>query len=309
MDDFSFGEAIGAGFRVIGRNPLAVLIWAAAYLLLVGLPALAFVAHVIPVALAAAQDAKAHMGHPDPAQVMAWQAGIMGWQPAIWLLSVVATTLLMGAMFRAVLQPEARGWGYLRLGRQELWLGLTYLVLLVMGFILMFVLFLPMAIASGVMAAIGQHGGSTIGGVILLVLAGLAGTGAIVWVLLRLSLALPMSFAQGRFLLYESWDLTRGQTLKMFGVYVVLAIGLWVFEAVCAVAFFAVFWGHLQDGAASWSGMQPTAALDMFHRDLPAIIGAGVVASVVLMAIHAIFVAPLAEIYRELTAAEPANAP
>ena len=33
---------------------------------------------------------------------------------------------------------------------------------------------------------------------------------------LRLSLALPMSFAQRRFRLYESWDLTRGQAGKMF---------------------------------------------------------------------------------------------
>ena len=308
MDDFSFGGAIGAGFRVIGRNPLAVLIWAAAYLLLVGLPTAAFMANIIPAMAAAAQQASTHVGRPDPAQFMAWRAGVFGWQPGLWLLSVVTTTLLMGAMFRAVLQPEAGHWGYLRLGRQELWLGLTYLVLLVMAFILMFVLFIPMAISIGVIAAIGQHGGSQAGGVTLLVIAGIVGFGAILWVLLRLSLALPMSFAKGRFLLYESWDLTRGHALKMFGVYLALAIGLWLFEVACVVAFAAVFWGQVQD-AASWRAMQPSAAIDMFRRYLPTIIGAGVVGSVVLMAIHTIFMAPLAEIYRELTAGEPANAP
>jgi hypothetical protein len=214
----------------------------------------------------------------------------------------------MGAMFRAVLQPEAGRWGYLRLGRQELWLGLTYLVLLVMAFILMFVLFIPIAISIGILAAIGQHGGSETGGVILLVIAGIVGAGAILWVLLRLSLALPMSFAKGRFLLYESWDLTRGHALKMFGVYLALVVGLWLFEILCAAAFAAVFWGRLQD-AASWSALQPSAAVDMFRRYLPTMIGAGVVGSVVVMAIHAIFVAPLAEIYRELTAGEAANAP
>jgi hypothetical protein len=308
MDDFSFGNAIGAGFRVIGRNPLAVVIWAAAYLLLVVLPALAFLANVIPTVLAATQAAAAHVGRPDPAQFMAWRAGVFGWQPGIWLLSVVATALLMGAMFRAVLQPEAGGWGYLRFGRQELWLGLTYLVLMVMAFILMFALLIPMAIAIGVIAAISQHGESTTGGVVLLVIAGLVGFGAILWVLLRLSLALPMSFAQGRFLLYESWDLTRGHALKMFGVYLALVAGLWLFEILCAAALAAVFWGHVQD-AAGWSAVQPSAAIDMFRRYLPTIVGAGVVGSVVLVAVHAIFVAPLAEIYRELTAGEPANAP
>jgi len=308
MGDFSFGDAIGAGFRVIGRKPLAVLIWAAAYLLLVGLPTAVFVAHVIPAMAAAAQAASMHVGRPDPAQFMAWRAGVFGWQPGLWLLSVVATTLLMGAMFRAVLQPEADRWGYLRLGRQELWLGLTYLVLLVMAFILMFVLFIPMAISIGIVSAIGQHGGSQAGGVTLLVVAGIVGMGAILWVLLRLSLALPMSFAEGRFLLYESWDLTRGHALKMFGVYLALAIGLWLFEVACVAAVAGIFWGHVQD-AAGWSAMRPSGAIDVFRRYLPTIIGAGVVGSVVLMAIHAIFVAPLAEIYRELTAAEAANAP
>lgn len=308
MDDFSFGDAIGAGFRVIGRNPLAVVIWAAAYLLLVGLPTVAFMANVVPAVLAAAQEAKAHVGRPDPEQFMAWRAGVFGWQPGLWLLSVVATTLLMGAMFRAVLQPQASRWGYLRLGRQELWLGLTYLVLLVMAFILMCVLFIPVAIASGIMAAISEHGGSATGGVILLVIAGLVGFGAIVWVLLRLCLALPMSFAEGRFLLYESWDLTRGHALKMFGVYLALAVGLWLFELACVGAVAGIFWGRLQD-AAGWSAVQPSVAIDMFRRYLPTIIGVGVVGSVVLMAVHAIFVAPLAEIYRELTAGEPANAP
>ena len=32
MDSFSYGRAIGAGFRVIGRHPLAVVMWAAVYL-------------------------------------------------------------------------------------------------------------------------------------------------------------------------------------------------------------------------------------------------------------------------------------
>src|ERR1700755_1712497 len=78
MQSFSCGAAIGAGFRVIGRHPLAVLAWAAVYLIFVLAPALAVVRYVLPDVLAgvqqAAQQAAQHPGlhaRPDPAALMA----------------------------------------------------------------------------------------------------------------------------------------------------------------------------------------------------------------------------------------------
>ena len=39
-----------------------------------------------------------------------------------------------------------------------------------------------------------------------------------------------MAFATRRFALYESWGLTRGHVLKIFGVVFVLAVVIWLFE-------------------------------------------------------------------------------
>lgn len=307
MDSFSYGQAIGAGFRVVGRKPLAVVIWAAVYLLLAILPALAIVAFVLPQTIAAYQQMAVHVGPPDPAQMMALRSRSFGLQPLIWLLSVVANTLVIAAIFRAVLEPQDSRWGYLRLSAQELWLGLTYLVLAVMGVIMMFVLIVPIGIGGAVLAAVGEHGGSTGGGAALLTLIGLVGAAVIAWALLRLSLALPMSFAQGRFLLYESWGLTRGHAFKMFLVFLVLWIALAVVEigVVSAVVFhFIPLFRH----GTAWDSFNAASLSETLRRFAPAIAGFAVVGSVVGMAIHAILFAPLAEIYRELTAEDAPSA-
>jgi hypothetical protein len=310
MASFSFGGAIGAGLRVIGRHPLAVPVWAAVYIVFVALPAIAIVIHVLPDAIASIHEAAQRAGpgaRPDPTRLMALRSQTFGWQPVIWLLQVITHTVVMGAVFRAVLEPQNSRWAFLRLSRQELWLGLTYLVIMVMGFIMALALAIPLAIASAVVAGVAQHGGggSPVAAALLITLIGLAGAGAIVWALLRLSLALPMSFAQGKFPLYESWDLARGQAFKMVLVFLVLAIGVVLFEFVVVAVAGVTLIPHLKSAALSGdTGVE--AAIRVIRQRTPLLVGLIVVISLVAMAIQAILIAPLAEIYRELTAkAEP----
>jgi hypothetical protein len=308
MGSFSFGRAIGAGFGVIGRNPLAVAVWALVYLVFVIGPTFAVLRYVLPDALAmaqqAAQQAAQHPGvhaRPDPVAIMALRSRTSGLQPALWVLSMIVNAIVIGAIFRAVLEPENRRFAYLRLSRQELWLGLTYLVLVVMMAIMVLVLILPIGIAAGVSAALGLKAGSgLVAGLVSLV-----GIGLVVWVALRLSLALPMSFAQGRFLLYESWDLTRGQTGKMFGVYAVLILGLLALELAILIPLGMTVVRPMQHDPAFRENIAQWVS-HFLRTAWPLIAGFAVVASVLGMAVRAITVAPLAEVYRELTAHEAA---
>src|SRR6185312_12182319 len=48
MDGFSVGKAIGAGFRLIGRHPAAVLVWMLVYLAIGVLPHLGVMALILP---------------------------------------------------------------------------------------------------------------------------------------------------------------------------------------------------------------------------------------------------------------------
>jgi hypothetical protein len=302
MGDFSYGAALSSGFRLIARKPLALLWWSAAFLVLIGLPVMLFVVYVLPSIIAAIQETVRTAGPPDPFRMMELQSRMIGWQPGIWLLQIVTQTLLMGAVFRGVLEPENSRWGYLRLSRQELWLGLTYLVISIMALIMAFLLFLPLGVGIGMAAAAAEHGGGVSPvAMVAICVSLLAGLGVMLWVLLRLSLALPMSFAQARFMIYESWDLTRGKALRMFLVYLVLALGLLAFELV-VVGTLGVSLASRVRHVERLTAFLQDARTDMLQRWIPTILGFLVAVSVVGTAIRAIFIAPLAEIYRELTA-------
>jgi hypothetical protein len=309
MADFSWGEATGSGFRLIARHPLAILAWTLVYLLFVVVPSFALLAHALPQLIDAMHSQGGygrHAGRPDPAAIMAFRQRNFGLQPALWLLSIAVNSVVISAIFRAVLRPEARSWSYLRLGAEELWTGLSYLVFIFVAIILFCVLAFPMAIAVGLVAGVSAHGhGSPTPALALLAAIGVIGACAIFWVLIRLCLALPMSFAERRFRLYESWDLTRGHAFKIFLVFLALMIGLILLEIllVSAAAYNLLPRVH---GVGSWDSLTEGGIGASLRRLGPTLALLAVVGSVIGMAVHAITVAPLAVIYRRLSAEAPA---
>ncbi len=300
MGDFSGTGAIGAGFRLIGREPLAFLAWILSFLLLGVLPQVGFFAAILPQWSRMMQEIAAHGPAHTPMTSLGMfraQAGMMQLQPLVWLSSLVSRTLVLSAIYRAVLEPEDRGFFYLRLGMRELWLGLTMLVLVVVAILLMIVAMVPTMILVGFIAALAHEAP---GVQLMIVPVTFLAMGVVVWVLLRLSMATPMSFAQRGFRLYESWDLTRGQAGKMFFValaFVVMAIGFEVVVGCLGLVALGGFAGveHLSD----WV-LQPKFDL---ARIMPWVVGAGVAASIIATAIFTLFGAGWAEIYRELTEA------
>ena len=127
--------------------------------------------------------------------------------------------------------------------------------------------------------------------------------GVMLWVGLRLSFALPMSFSAPGFRLYESWGATRGLALKMFLVTLAFVVIVWLTE----IAILAVVLG-LVGGVA---GLQ-TVASWMQHPQfdlrttMPFLVGGGLVAGLLSTAITTLIGAGWAEIYRE---AGPGEAP
>ena len=192
--DFSMEKALGSGFRVIARNPAAIGVWAVFYLV---------------VGLGPSMLLMPGLGHPmsaDPQAAFTAISKMMVWMPFLWVLSLAHAAIAYGAVYRAVLTPEDGRYFYLRLSRQELWLGLTLLVMLVL-----FVAF------TGVAAIIiGVLSRSVPGVVTFLAIVG--ALAVVVWLALRLSMAGLMAFTERRFVLMESWTLTQGLGWKLFGV-------------------------------------------------------------------------------------------
>ena len=303
MDGVSVGQAIGAGFRLIARHPAAVLVWMLVYLVIGVLPHLAVMALILPQWLQMMHEvsnaAAAHTPLP-PAAMMQAQMGMMQLQPVAWLIGVASQAILLGAIYRAALYPQDSRFFYLRLGGRELWLGLVILVLIVMAGLLIFAIALPVGIASAILGVVARD---TPAVVLLIVLLILAAIGLFVWVLLRLSLATPMSFAERSFRLYESWTLTQGHAGRIFLVVLVLAIIGWIGEMILGgVAITALGGAYGLQRLASWF-QHPTFNLAVAT---PWLVGGALMLAVFSTLLLVLFGAAWAEIYRELT--EPAEA-
>lgn len=309
MADFSFGQAIGAGFKILARRPLVVLIWAVAYLVLVAGPSFALLVWLLPQTLAALREAAPNALHgpaAGPTHAMALRPNLVILQPLLWLMQIAVHAVLMGAIFRAVLAPEESRWGYLRLSRQELWLGLTNLVFTVMAAIMILTLVIPLEIGLGVGMTAAQHGHSPgPASLPLLLIIHATGVAVIVWLLLRLCLALPMAFATSRFALYESWGLTRGHVLKIVVVAVVLTVIIWLFEfATLQAGGSYLLRQMLGDPGAPVTLHGSLSAIA--HHVAPAVFALAILGSLVAMIAYTVVMAPIASIYQQLTRAPAA---
>lgn len=301
MANFSIGEAVGSGFGIIRRRPMTVVIWAVAYLVLYAGPYLLLMSSVLPDVIGVYQAAgAAALEHtqPDSSRMMELGQKMQGIQALIMLLSLVFHTVFVAAVYRAVLEPENSRFGYLRLGAQELWLGLTFVAFALFSILMSIVVMIPVGILSAVAGASmgkGPMAGLMIG---LLVLVACV---AILWVLLRLSMAFPMSFARRRFALFESWDMTRGQAFKLFLVALAVSLIVVLIEIVIVALVCGVVLG-VSGGDLRTLVHEPPEQL--LARLAPVLVVVSLAGSVIGMAIYAVMIAPWASIYKQLTADE-----
>lgn len=307
MAEFSAGTAITSGFRLIGERPLAVLAWGFAYLIIAVLPQFLVMWHMLPDIMAVYRDAlqSAQAGGPPPADspdMVRVQAELVRYQPMQIALTVIGLTIVNSAIYRAVLEPERKAFGYLRLSVQELWVGLATIVF----YVLVMLAFMGAMIPVGV-AAVASSQAASWGNGLLVFLMACGAAAVLIWVCLRLSLALPMSFDQRGFRLFESWKLTRGQGWKLFGVLLALVciviaieLALMVVAAVIVGATGAGQPGQLQ----AFFSRPPAEAMS---AAIPWVIAVGVFYTVLMGAMFAIMTAPFAEIYRELAKPEAAK--
>lgn len=294
MAEISIGEAAGAGLRLLRREPMAVLGWAVLNLA-VSVVLLAMMGGMIgQIAAVAARP------EPDPADLVGLQMRMMGLQPLATLGGIALQTVVMGAVFRAVLQPEERRWAYLRLSTQELWLGLVAVVISFgVGFGVMLVI-LPLA---GIAAFVGVLFRETLGVwplVVIGLVALLAIVSAVVWMLLRLCMAYPMSFSDRNFRLFESWPLTRGHAGSLFLVFLLTILAA---LAVQIVGFLIGASAVAASIAPNWRALAGDPFI-LLRAAGPLIALFVVVNSLASALAAAITIAPLADAYRQLRTAD-----
>ncbi|HEY1879798.1 MAG TPA: hypothetical protein VGG68_07700 [Caulobacteraceae bacterium] len=290
MPTFNIEDAAFAGVGLLGRRPMAALIWAVLWAILIALVTIPFVgilANFLTLFV------RFH-GEPDPSLIAQQFPGIFAFIILAGLCSLVLGAVISCAVYRAVLTPENSAFAYLRMGEQEIQvLIVNFVKALTIGaasFGMAMVL-----VAVEVASSSGHMGGplDLVGRLIIQCV--------VFWLQLRLSMAGPMTFAERRFRLFESWTLTRGIVLRLLAVGVILFfIGLVVYLALATLGIAA--------GLAIWNSAPRPADLQLLLSQSPnewmGPLAPFIALSVMLVIIGGsvltpIIIAPWAYIYRE----------
>ena len=310
MAKLDIGEALGEGFRLLGRRPLDTLVWGAAYFVFGVLPMFAIMAWAAGDIIALMKSAQAGASGFNTQQAMATQLKFQALQPLMFVSSLVGRTLVYAAVFRAVLTPQDRGFFYLRFSSTELWVGLVMLVQAVCMFLVMVALMLPAMLFWIPVFVSAAHQSFSGWEIPLGMLAMLAAFVVLIWLFIRFSMALPMTFTAGTFRLFESWSLTRGHALGLLGLYIVVAVVVGCIAAVVECLVLAVVFAVV-------AGMGFNAgAVEAFFRQSPEAIlaaiaplalGVALVGSLLMGPFMALFLGPWARAYAQLET-KPAEA-
>lgn len=213
---FSASDAAFEGFRVVRRKPAVILWWSLAYLVFFAVLILAIGGPFL--SLMPQLTAMSQSGREPTAADFGAIMGLYGTVIAIAMpVAIVFSAILSAAVARSVLSPEASKFGYLRVGMDEVRVGVVTLVLC----LLLFVAYVVVAIVVGVLIAIGAAAGNQGLAVLLAVLGGLAGCAALIWIAVRLSLAVPITMAEKRIAIFDSYGVTRGRFWPLFGMAVI----------------------------------------------------------------------------------------
>jgi hypothetical protein len=219
MAAFSPTEAAFEGFRLTREQPRVVAVWAMVFALFSLVSAWLMISTIGPQfpALQAASQNPAGLAEADAVKILPFYALVLPVVLVFW-------SVLICAVYRAVLRPGESGPGRLRFGADEL----RMIALTVILFLLVFM-------AMVVIALVTSTAGAAAGPVTGLFMAG--GAVFAVWVGIRLSLAAPMTFVTGELHLFRAWALTRGQFWPLAAAYAT-ALGLGGVVAVAASAIF-----------------------------------------------------------------------
>lgn len=297
---FSGSDAAFEGFRLVRRNPMALVAWALLYAVVSLASLFAMSTAIGPITeWAERMDALENQSpSATPEQVLEAFQGIGQVMLSLaWLIpvSLIVTAMLMAAVARAVLNPRAAGFGYLRLGMDEL---RVFVVTLVLG-ILMVCAWIAVAVAVGALSGIaGATGAEWMW--LFVVLAGLAGVAGIIWLAVRLSLAVPITVAENRFAFFDSFGVTRGRFWSLLGMAVIAFVMVLVISMLSWVITLPL---GMMAGGDAWSlgsggdAEAVAAALDVTN---PWIIASALAEAVVYALTVGVMYAPFAAAYRDL---------
>lgn len=299
---FSATDAAFEGFRLVRRNPMALVAWTLVYLIYT-LAALFASGGMMRSMAVWMEQVEALENGPAPTSPEAFAPIMESYFAAmshmLWAipLSMIISAVLMAAVVRAVLQPDAGGFGYLRLGMDEVRAFVVTLVIGILTAIAAAVAFVVAGIAGGVAVASFEGWG-----VLVMVLAMLAAGAFVIWLLVRWSLAIPITVAEKRFAIFDSFAMTKGRFWPLLGMAVIAGVMALVVMLLCGLIAMPV---SMMGGMSMFVGMNGDDPAEVFRNFNPAnpwMIASAVINAIIYALILAVLYAPFSVAYREIKA-------
>lgn len=301
MSNFSASDAALEGFRITWEHKGAFLRWTLFNLVVSVIVAVA--AFALGGEHLAALERIATENNPDPEKAMADFQALAPLYAILLPAGILVRSVVGAAVLRAILKPAESRNGYLRFGGDELRLALLSVIYMA----LLCVLMVGVVLAAGVLVAVVGAAAPA-----LAVPAGLAiglfALGLVLFVVVRLSLAAPMTFAERRINVFGSWRLTHGQFWRLVGTY---ALAFCCFAMVLMLVWVILVMTMLLatggDFSAPGAVLQPDAS-SLASYFSPATIVSTLIGAVVGVVYIAVLVAPAAIAYRSLSGSAQAEA-
>jgi len=289
---FSATDAAFEGFRVVRRKPMVLLWWAAFYLVSFFL---IFMVAAGPIAglMAAATDLE-NMGPgaapEDFEPLMMAYASIL---PLVVPLGILVGAVLSAAIARSVLEPGKSAFGYLRIGMDEVRVAVVSLVLAIL-------LWIAGAISFGIAGGVGGAlaAADVPAGWLIMIVLFLAAAAFMIWLSVRLSLAVPITVAEKKFAFFDSFKVTGGRMWSLIGMAVIAFVMTMVVGILTSIIFFPITMGL--GAAVDWESLEGMNAMGILQA-----VGPMVFVAIVLQAISsslsaAVMYAPFSAAYRDL---------
>ena len=292
---FSATDAVFEGFRVVRRQPLTLVFWSLFY----AASMVAAFAMIGPslIGFVTATEQLEQSGATPTMEDFAPLFQTMGLLFAVLLpISLITGAMINAAVARSVLRPGESALGYLRLGMDEV-------RVLVVSVVLFLVFLVLMAVPSGL---IGVVIGMTVAAeapalwllVVLLVLAAIA---LFAWLSVRLSLAIPITMAERRIAIFDSFGFTKGRFWPLLG----MALLAWFLSMVVGLlgSLVAMPLEMATGGMTALEGLEDESLQVILQAAWPAIAAWILINSVMSALQVAVVYAPFSAAYRDIKAA------
>lgn len=291
---FSATEAAFEGFRVVRRKPLALVWWAGTYLLVMAV-GFALIAAPLVSLMVAMQTLQSSSGAPDMTEFQPVWAAYGAIMPIVFPLGIIFGAVMNAAIVRSVVSPQSDAFGYMRLGMDEVRTAVVTLVLTILSILVSGLVFGLVGIMFGFAAAAEMP---------LLVLVGVVATiGGLVlmaWLAARLSLAVPITVAEKRIAIFDSWGLTKGRTWPIIGMAIIAFVMTVVVSLLGSLIFLplTMMVGAMND----WTALE-----GMTLPEILAAVGPALAVSILVQAVMsslqlAVVYAPFSAAYRDIKA-------